>query len=82
MNPEERKMLEEALALARENNVVLKKLRRGAMWGRAMHIVYWVIIIGTTIGAFYFIQPMLEQLGSIYGGFSETNAQFQELFGN
>ncbi|MEK7578968.1 MAG: hypothetical protein AAB460_00320 [Patescibacteria group bacterium] len=82
MTPEERKMLEETLALSRENNIVLKKLRRGALWGRAMHLLYWVVIIGTTVGAFYFLQPLLDQFGSIYGGFQGAESSFQGLFGN
>jgi hypothetical protein len=35
---------------------------------RIMSILYWVVIIGSAIGAFYLIQPYLDALSNIYGG--------------
>lgn len=81
MNPEEQKMLQEALTLSRENNEILKKLYRTTMWGRAFRVVYWLVIIGVTVGSFYLIQPYVDQLQGAYGQIQETQSQFGDLFG-
>ena len=81
MNPEEQKMLQEALTLSRENNVLIKKLYRSTMWSHAFRIIYWLILIGITIGTFYVIQPYIDQLQGIYGQVQETRSQFGDLFG-
>jgi len=33
-----------------------------------MTVVYWVIIIGSAVGAYYFIQPYVDQIVNVYGG--------------
>lgn len=68
MDPESKKLLEETLALARENNKMLHTIRRSMLWARVMSVLYWVVIIGIAFGTFYFIQPYIDQLSNIYGG--------------
>lgn len=80
MDIQEKRMLEESLALARENNRLIKKIRRSALWGRAARVVYWVIIFGATIGAFYFIQPYIEGVQSLYQDVQGTQNGFQNFF--
>lgn len=73
MNPEEKKLLEETHRLAEENNALLHKMNRSMRWARIMRIVYWVFIIGSAVGAFYLIQPYIDQMKSLYEG---ANALF------
>lgn len=80
MDPQERKLLDEAVSLARENNKLLKKIHRAAVWGRVIRTIYWVVIIGVTVGALYFLQPYVDQLQSIYGQVQDTQAQLSDLF--
>ena len=80
MDPNERQQLKEALELARENNALIKKMWRATQWGRAIKAIYWLVIIGITIGAFYFLQPYVEVLENVYGGFQDTTGQFRALF--
>jgi len=54
--------------MVQENNTLLRKMRRAALWGRIWHVLYWTVIIGLSIGAYYFIQPYVEQVQGIYGG--------------
>jgi hypothetical protein len=61
MDPREQAMLEEALRLSRENNEYLRKLYRGYRWSWLFRTAYWIVIIGVAIGAFYFIQPIIER---------------------
>ena len=69
MTPEERQLLIQTHRMVEENNALLRKMHRAAMWGRAWHILYWAVIIGLSVGAFYFIQPYVDQVRGIYGGF-------------
>ncbi|OGI89410.1 hypothetical protein A2911_02475 [Candidatus Nomurabacteria bacterium RIFCSPLOWO2_01_FULL_40_15] len=68
MDPESQKLLEENLALSKENNEMLHSIRRSMRMARFMSILYWVFIIGSAVGAFYLIQPYIEQLKDVYSG--------------
>lgn len=59
-NEQNEHMLRRILDLAEENNSMLRKLRRGQIYGRIWSITYWTIIIGAAIGAFYFLQPYID----------------------
>lgn len=65
MDEQERKMLEEVVALSRSNNVMVRKLvsaqRRAALW----RLVYWVIIIGASIVVYNSLQAYLSSLTGI-----------------
>ena len=68
MDHESQKLLEETLALSKENNEILHSIRRSMRMARFMSILYWVFIIGSAVGAFYLIQPYIEQLKDVYSG--------------
>lgn len=72
MTPEDRFMLERALKLAEENNAILRKIRRASFWRNVISVVYWVLIIGLSIGAYYLIQPYTNFLMSVGGGDIQT----------
>lgn len=74
-------MLEELLELTRENNKILKQMRRSLMWGRALRIVYWLVILGVAIGSFYFLQPYIENLQEVYSNVTGVKTQLNGLFG-
>ncbi len=80
MNPEERALLERTLRISEENNQILHKIQRSMRMARVMSIVYWVFIIGSAIGAYYLIQPYIEQLISIYGGAKNSVGGLSDLF--
>jgi hypothetical protein len=83
MTPEERKMLEESLTLARENNDIMKRMWRSTRVGRAIKIIYWVVIIGASVGAVYFFQPYLDAVKGFSGSTSspEQFSDIKSLFG-
>jgi hypothetical protein len=66
MDEQNKHLLEENLALAKENNQMLKKVLRSQKRGEIMKVIYWLLIIGIALGAFYFVQPYLENVISIY----------------
>ncbi|MDQ5893141.1 MAG: hypothetical protein QG640_152 [Patescibacteria group bacterium] len=67
MTPEERSLLERTYKMAEENNEILRSIRRSNRWSMAVKAIYWIVIIGLSIGAFYFIQPYIEFMTSALG---------------
>ena len=76
MDDESKKLLESTYELAKENNNLLHSMRRSMRIQRAMSYVYWTFIILTAIGAYYFIQPYVEQLIDAYGSSSDILKSF------
>lgn len=77
MDPESKKLLQETLVLSQENNQMLHSLRRSMRLARIMSFLYWVFIIGSAVGAYYFIQPYVEPLIDLYGGASDVLKSFK-----
>ncbi len=75
MSPEDRSLLERTLKLAEENNIILKSIRRSNRISMAVRALYWIVIIGLSVGALYFIQPYIDFLfGALNGGGKTTDA--------
>ncbi len=74
---ESKKLLEETLRLSQENNNILHSLRRSMRLARFMSLLYWVFIIGSAVGAYYFIQPYINQLRAVYGNTSDVLNSFR-----
>jgi len=70
MDSESKKLLEETFRLAQNNNDMLRSIKRSMMWGHITRTIYWVFIIGSAVGAFYLLQPYIEDLKSVYDGAS------------
>jgi hypothetical protein len=86
MSPEDRSLLERTYKMTEENNEILKSIRRNARLSTAMRIIYWVVILGLSFGAYYFIQPYIETLMGIsgqikdnVGGVQSMASQIQDL---
>jgi hypothetical protein len=75
MNPEEKALLERALELSEQNNVILKKLEKQAKWSRVWGIVKVAIfVLPFILGYFYlapFIGPALQNVGQNYDGIKD-----------
>lgn len=77
MTPDERKMLEESVALSRENNAILRKMRRSALVSSFFRILYIVVILGLTFGSYYLIQPYIDQFKGVYGTVQDSVGKVQ-----
>ncbi len=82
MDPESKKLLEESLKLGEENNRLLKSLHRSMRIRRFVSIIYWFIIIGSAFGAYYFVQPYIDQVVETYGGAKSNLEGLNEFFQN
>jgi len=69
MDEELKKLLEENLAVSRENNELLKKIRRDAVIGFGVKIVVYLLILGVPI---FLISSYLGPLLSKAGGASTS----------
>ena len=66
MDREEKELLKKTVELEKENNDMLRSIKRSMRLSSIMSIVYWVFIIGSLVGAFYFIQPYWDKVIEIY----------------
>lgn len=71
MTPEEREMLKRVYQMTEENNDMLVSMRRSMRLSRIWSIIYWTVIIGSAVGAYYFIEPYIDQILGIYGSASD-----------
>ena len=60
MNPNEKELLEKTYEIAKDNNNILKGIRGSNRWSSFFQFLYWFIIIGISIGAFYYVQPYVD----------------------
>ena len=67
MDPEAKQLIEKTYSLVEENNKKLRRMRRSQKVTSIMRVVYWLIIIGIAIGAFYFLQPYIDKLEKFLG---------------
>ncbi len=68
MSPEEKELLNRAVELGEDNNKILHSMRRSQRIASFMRVVYWVFIIGSAVGAYYFIEPYVDGIVDAYGG--------------
>ena len=62
----EKDQLDKILELVEENNHILRSMRRSARVSSLISYLYWIIIIGSMIGTYYYVQPYIDQLLKVY----------------
>lgn len=73
-----RKLLEENLAVAKDNNRLLRELRRNAILGLVAKIVLWLVVLGVPL---FFLSSYLGPILDAFSG-QETSQQLPTgLFG-
>ncbi len=72
MDPELDKRLRNIEYSLKENRELLRKIRRVQRNAGLFRLFYWLIIIGITFGAFYYLQPYIKQVQSIYTGYNDA----------
>jgi hypothetical protein len=92
MDPESKKLLEDTFRLSEENNRMLRRMRKVQKWTTILRVLYFVVILGIAVGAFYYLTPYIEGVLNVYSsvsGFEErvtggggSFMQFLENFKN
>ena len=66
MSPEEKELLRRSIALAEENNDILRSIQSSMRLARFMTFLYWLVIIGVSVGAFYYVKPYVKSASDFY----------------
>ena len=82
MDPETKQLLRENLEIAKENNLMLSKMVRNQKWTNIYRVVYWSVIILSSVGAYYFIQPFLGNLVNVYTGGVAGSSSMSDVLHN
>lgn len=53
--------IDELLELTRENNEILRSMRRSQRFSSFFSFVYWVVILGSILGVYYYFQPTIQK---------------------
>jgi hypothetical protein len=72
MTPEENEILKNTYELSKENNKILRGIRRSNRWSLIFRVLYWTLIIGVSVGAFYFIQPYINTITGAYSNLQDN----------
>ena len=79
MDPEARRMMQENLELSRDNNRLLRKLRRAAVIDRFIQIIWWAFLIGVPIYLYFTIlEPRIDQLNLAYQNIQISLGELQK----
>lgn len=81
MDYQDKQFMDRLMATVEENNRILHRLQRNARFARLWHVFYWLIVIGISVGAFYFLQPYIDQLISTYKGIQSEIENVRNLTG-
>jgi hypothetical protein len=75
MDPESKKILDETLALTKENNLMLYKIRKFQKWDVIWSWLKVLLILGLAFGSFYFLEPYFNKLVLIWDSVSGAQQQ-------
>ncbi len=80
--PDRDDTLEEVYRLAKENNRMLRAMRRSAFFGTLLRIAIWVLILGSSVWAYsVFVAPVIEQMKAVMDEAQSANASVKAQFG-
>lgn len=65
--------------MTEDNTSMLRYLKRRAKWESYISVLKWIIIIGLAIGAFYYLQPVFDQISAIYNQLTGAKVDFMNL---
>ena len=67
--------LEEVYEMTKENNDILRSMRRQQHVANAFRFLYWVIILVSLGGAYLYIRPVIDSL-------NENKSRLEEMIGS
>jgi len=62
MEEELKELMQKNLEVSEETLRILKKINRARVFGSIFSLIKWVIIIGISVGAYYYIEPVLKDI--------------------
>lgn len=74
-----RKIIIETHELAKDNNVMLKKIRGNQRRDAFFRAVRWIVVIGISVASYYLIQPYLTYVTALSSSAKEGASSLQGL---
>ena len=71
--------LEQVYAMTLENNNILRSLRKQQYIANTFRVFYWLIILGTLGGVYYYIRPVLNGITNNNNKVQDTLNQFETV---
>lgn len=71
--------LEEIFEMAKENNDILRNLRRQQNIANAFRFLYWIVILVSLGGAYLYVKPAIDSFNQNKTKVDETLQQFNSL---
>lgn len=82
MIEENNRLLKENLEITREHTKKIdrinRRMRRGATW----KILYWLILLGISIGVYYYTKPYIDNAVESYNNVQEQITQTKDALNN
>ncbi len=69
MDPELLSLIKQNLAVSRETLDIMKKMQRAQWWANFFRLIYWFLIIGISVGLYYYLKEPLQQVFGVYASF-------------
>lgn len=69
--------INELLTLTRDNNRMLRKMRRSMVWSQIFTFLYWMVILGALGWSYYYFQPYVVKYWNIYQSTMKTLNEIQ-----
>ncbi|MCX6747579.1 MAG: hypothetical protein NTW98_01355 [Candidatus Nomurabacteria bacterium] len=79
MDPQSKALLEKTYELVEENHEMLRKVRSVQKRAELFQVVKTLVVIGISIGAFYFLQPYVDGLQDFITETGMTIEKFKSL---
>ncbi len=80
MEEELKKVLKENLEVSQESLKILKGIRRNQRISATFRVLYWIVILGSAIGAYYYLQPYIDKAFRSYGQIQDTISNIQKQY--
>ena len=69
--------IDELLELTRENNKILRSMRRSQKVSSLFSFVYWMVILGSIFGTYYYFQPTIQKYTKVLQASVDTLQQLE-----
>jgi hypothetical protein len=79
IEPELKDLLQKNLEASEESLGLLRKMRKAQVYGGVFTFIKWALIIGASLGAYYYIEPYLNKILDMYTQINETVSGVQRV---
>ncbi|NOY35326.1 MAG: hypothetical protein GXP44_00080 [bacterium] len=77
MDEYEKELMRKNLEVSQESLKLLKKMHRARMVGGTLKVFKWMIIIGISLGSYYYVEPYLRPMIDAVGGITSGAERVQ-----